>query len=313
MKIQGKILSQEDIEWIRRLISDHSAWHRSRLSQEICAAWNWVNANGQFKDMACRTMLLKLERLGYLELPAARSVCVGNSFRTRTPIPHSTTEIVCSLRDLAPLHFDTVQDVASSQLFKHLLAEYHYLGFSGTVGENMKYLVYDRHQRPLACLLFGSAAWKVSSRDEWIGWTPTDRQSRLPFITNNMRFLILPWIRVSHLASHLLAGITRRIRGDWIHKYGHPVHLLETFVERDRFRGTCYRAANWINVGQTQGRSRNDTNRALQVPVKDVYLYPLISNVRETLIMKSDESQGDENSCPLQNAWLSSIGPTKNL
>lgn len=277
------MLSQEDIEWIRRLIADHPNWHRSRLSQEICAAWNWVNANGMLKDMACRTMLLKLERLGYLHLPAARSVCVGNSVRIQTPVVHSRAEITSSLRDLFPLCIDVVHDAASSRLFKHLLAEYHYLGFSGTVGENMKYMVYDRLQRPLACLLFGSAAWKVSSRDEWIGWKPTLRQTNLPFITNNMRFLILPWVRVPHLASHLLASIARRISDDWMQRYGHPIHLLETFVEQDRFRGTCYRAANWICVGQTQGRSRNDTDRTLKVPVKDVYLYPLLPNVRNVL------------------------------
>ncbi len=283
MKIQGRILSQEDIEWIRQLISDHPTWHRSRLSKEICAAWNWVNGNGMLKDMACRTMLLKLERLGYLRLPAARSVCLGNSVRIRTPVAHSTTRIACLLRDLSPLHIDVVRDTATSQLFKHLLTEYHYLGFSGTVGENMKYIVYDHLQRPLACLLFGSAAWKVFSRDEWIGWKPPLRQANLHFVTNNMRFLILPWVQVPHLASHLLAGIARRINGDWIRRYGHPIHLLETFVEQDRFRGTCYRAANWIRVGQTQGRSRNDTDRILNVPVKDVYLYPLIPNAREVL------------------------------
>lgn len=271
------------MDWICRLISDHPDWHRSRLSQEICAAWNWVNANGKLKDMACRTMLLKLERLGYLRLPAARSVCVGNSVRVRIPVAHSTTKIVCSLRELTPLRIDVVRDTALSQLFKHFLAEYHYLGFSGTIGENMKYIVYDRWQRPLACFIFGSAAWKVSSRDEWIGWKPTLRQAYLPYITNNMRFLILPWVQVPHLASHLLARIARRISGDWIQKYGHPIHLLETFVEQDRFRGTCYRAANWICVGQTQGRSRNDTDRTLQVPVKDVYLYPLIPDVHKVL------------------------------
>lgn len=283
MKIQGRNLSQEDIDWICRLISEHSDWHRSRLSQEICAAWNWVNAKGKLKDMACRTMLLKLERLGYLRLPAARSVCVGNSVRIRKPVAHSTTDIVCSLRELIPLRIDVVHDTASSQLFKHFLSEYHYLGFNGTVGENMKYMVYDRWQRPLACLLFGSAAWKVSSRDVWIGWKPNLRQDYLSCITNNMRFLVLPWVQVPHLASHLLAKIARRISSDWIQKYGHPIYLLETFVEQDRFRGTCYRAANWICVGQTQGRSRNDTDRTLQVPVKDVYLYPLIPDVRKVL------------------------------
>lgn len=283
MKIQGRILSQEDMEWIRSLISDHPDWHRSRLSLEICAAWNWANAKGQVKDMACRTMLLKLERLGYLQLPAARSVSVGNSARTQTPIAHSTTEIVCLLQELTPLRIELVQDRAASQLFKHLLSAYHYLGFSGTIGENMKYMVYDPQNRPLACLLFGSAAWKVASRDVWIGWKVNVQQANLPYITNNMRFLILPWVRVPHLASHLLARISRRISADWLEKYGHPIHLLETFVEQDRFRGTCYRAANWIRVGQTLGRSRNDANRTLQVPIKDVYLYSLIPNVHKVL------------------------------
>lgn len=283
MKIQGRILKQEDMEWICRLISDHPDWHRSRLSQEICAAWNWVNANGRLKDMACRTMLLKLERQGYLCLPVARSVCVGSSARVHTPVAHSKTEIICLLRDLAPLRIEEVHEATSSRLFKHLLKEYHYLGFGGAVGENMKYMVYDRWNRPLACLLFGSAAWKVSSRDEWIGWTSQLRQSNLAYITNNMRFLILPWVQVPHLASHLLAGIARRISRDWVLRYGHSIHLLETFVEQDRFRGTCYRAANWIRVGQTQGRSRNDTDRTLKVPVKDVYLYPLMTNVRNVL------------------------------
>jgi hypothetical protein len=287
MKIQGRFLTQEDMDWIRKLIADHPDWHRSRLSQEICSAWNWVNANGMLKDMACRTMLLKLERLGFLRLPAARSVGVGNAVRIRRTVDHSREEITCSLRDLTPLSSEVVRDAATSRLFKHALAEYHYLGFSGAVGENMKYVVYDRAQRPLACLLFGSAAWKVSSRDEWIGWTPALRQANLSFVTNNMRFLILPWVRVPHLASHILARIARRISEDWMEKYGHPIHLLETFVEQDRFRGTCYRAANWIRVGQTQGRSRNDTDRTLRVPVKDVYLYPLLSGVRKALTHES--------------------------
>ncbi|UOF88779.1 DUF4338 domain-containing protein [Fodinisporobacter ferrooxydans] len=264
-------------------MSDHPDWHRTRLSREICSAWNWVNAKGQLKDMACRTMLLKLERLGYFRLPAARTVGVGNSVIDRTPVAHSSTDIVCSLRELTPLQINVVRDAASSKLFKHLLAEYHYLGFNGMVGENMKYMVYDWQKRPLACFLFGSAAWKVASRDEWIGWDPLTRQAGLHLITNNMRFLILPWVKVPHLASHLLGRLARRISDDWMQKYGHPIYLLETFVEQNRFCGTCYLAANWIRVGQTQGRSRNDTDRTLQVPVKDIYLYPLIPDVREVL------------------------------
>jgi len=287
MKIQGRNLSQEDIQLIIKLIADHPEWHRTRLSQEICISWNWVNANGQLKDMACRTMLLKLERLGYFQLPAARSVCVGNSVKACTPVEHCTADIVCSLHELMPIRIEVVRNTTTSKLFKHLLSEYHYLGFSGKVGENMQYITYDRQNRPLACLLFGSAAWNVASRDDWIGWDHPTRQARLCYITNNMRFLVLPWVKVAHLASHLLANIAKRISGDWIHKYGHPVFMLETFVEQGRFKGICYRAANWIRVGQSRARSRNDTHCTLKVPIKDVYLYPLIRNLREVLTHES--------------------------
>jgi hypothetical protein len=280
--IQGRHITSSDIEWIKSLMQIHSDWNRTQLSREICAQWDWLNANNQFKDMACRALLLKLDRSGLITLPKPLNSGGGNHFKNRKPITHSMDEVAVMLRDLTPLRIEVVQ-TPSLPLFKHLLSEYHYLGFSGTVGENMKYLVYDRNGRMLACLLFGSAAWKTAPRDLFIGWSTQERQTGLSFITNNMRFLILPWVRVPHLASHLLSQITRQISTDWIHKYGHPIHLLETFVERDRFRGTCYKAANWTCVGQTQGRSRNDRFTTLQVPVKDVFLYPLTRHFRKEL------------------------------
>jgi hypothetical protein len=164
------------------------------------------------------------------------------------------------------------------------LARHHYLGFGGPVGENIAYQVTDRSGQDLACVLFGAAAWKVSARDSWIGWTPARRAQGLQQIANNTRFLILPWVRVPHLASHILGRISRRIVRDWQTKYGHPVDLLETFVDRTRFRGTCYRAANWIHVGSTQGRSRQDRTRSLRAPVKDIYAYPLRTDFRERLL-----------------------------
>ena len=285
--IQGRRLTEKDIEWIRALIESNPQWHRSKLSQEICAIWNWVAANGQCKDMACRSMLLKLEQRGYLRLPERQSTARGNSFKLHSPIDHSTTNIECSLQLLTPLIIEVVQDTQTLGLFKHLLATYHYLGFSGTVGENMKYIVFDREHRPLACLLFGSAAWKVASRDQQIGWDAATRKARLHLLTNNTRFLILPWINVPHLASHLLGHISRRISRDWLKKYGHPIVMLETFVEQDRFRGTCYQAANWQRVGETQGRSRNDRYKNLNVPVKDVYLYPLVKKANTRLCHES--------------------------
>jgi hypothetical protein len=283
MEIQGRQLRKQEIAWIRELIQRHPEWHRTRLSRELCKAWEWTNDKGELKDMACRTMLLKLDRMGIIQLPAPRSVGVGNARKQIPQVSHDTTPIIDSLRELTPLTFEIVRTSATRALFQHLLASYHYLGFSGTVGQNMPYLIRDRHGRTLACLLFGSAAWKTAPRDEWIGWTAAVRRQSLPLVTNNMRFLILPWVQVPHLASHILGRIARRIRQDWLEKYGHPVYLLETFVEQGRFRGTCYQAANWVRLGQTQGRSRNDTYQTLKVPIKDIYVYPLISHVQEVL------------------------------
>jgi hypothetical protein len=169
------------------------------------------------------------------------------------------------------------------RLFSCLLSRYHYLGLKNTVGENMKYLVRDRADRPLACLLYGSAAWKTASRDAFIGWAPPIREKNLGYVTNNTRFLILPWVQVPHLASHVLSHVSRRVSDDWEAKYGHPIYLLETFVDRTRFAGTCYRAANWILIGQTKGRTRNDRTRSIEVPVKDIYVYPLRKHFRTAL------------------------------
>ena len=188
------------------------------------------------------------------------------------------------LAELRPLRLEAVRAGSPERaLFSHYLAHHHYLGFGGPVGENIAYLARDRFGRELACMLFGAAAWKTKPRDNWIGWDDATRARHLPLLANNTRFLILPWVRVPHLASHLLGCIARRLAADWQARYAHPVHLLETFVERQRFRGTCYRAANWICVGQTQGRTRQDRVRDISAPVKDIYLYALTPRFREEL------------------------------
>jgi hypothetical protein len=207
-----------------------------------------------------------------------------------SPISAPTVElqqpsaIASSLAELTPLTLIIPESGSPEEhLCHHYLATHHYLGFQRTVGENLKYVVRDRHGRHLACMLFGAAAWKTKPRDLFIGWTDDIRTRRLSWVANNTRFLILPWVRVPHLASHLLAAILKRISADWQHKYGHPLHLIETFVERDRFQGTCYKAANWKLVGQTTGRSRQDRYSTMSVPVKDIYLYPLTPRFREIL------------------------------
>lgn len=284
MIIQGRPTSAADIRFVRDLMASNPAWHRTRLSKELCVLWNWCDVGGRMKDMACRSFLRKLEQRGHIRLPASQNLNGPISHNRYIPqVPHQTELITGSLRDLVPLRFEIAAGQEPTQLFQYLISRYHYLGFNRTVGKNLKYLVFDKQDRLLACLLFGSAAWKVASRDCFIGWPATAREAKLQLMTNNTRFLILPWVTVPHLASHILGRIARRIRADWMAKYRHPVYLLETFVDRERFRGTCYQAANWIKVGQTAGRSRNDRYNSLIAPVKDCYLYPLDRNFREAL------------------------------
>jgi hypothetical protein len=284
MVIQGRLLSSDDIDIVREIIVSNPSWRRTRISQELCSRWGWFNHLGQPKDMACRSMLLKLEAKGYITLPARSAFPLnGLQHRSIPDINPDTTPIAASLRDLLPLSIEIVKGKDSLALFCHLLSRYHYLGYRVTVGENMKYLIKDKFGRPLSCVLFGSAAWKVACRDGYVGWTKECGERDLSLVTNNMRFLVLPWVRVAHLASHILGRIARRIRKDWVTRYGHPVVLLETFVDTSRFRGVCYRAANWQCVGRTKGRSRNDRYNDLRVPVKDVYLYPLTPHFREIL------------------------------
>ena len=231
--------------------------------------------------MACRDLLLKLEQQGQIVLPTRRSeTFVRGGNISIIEVPHDTTVIADKLKNLLPLRIELIEPGHPSwRLFKYLLYRFHYLGFNGAVGENMKYLVLDNESRLLACLLFGSAAWSCAARDNFIGWDRDTRINHLRLLTNNTRFLILPWVRVPHLASHILSIIIRRIRSDWQKKYGHSLLLLETFVEVDRFRSTCYKAANWRYAGLTKGRSRNDRYNRLHVPVKAVYLYPLAKNL----------------------------------
>ena len=287
--IQGRTLTPTDLDTIRNLMRDHPEWHRTRLSRELCEIWDWRDATGRIKDMACRTMLLKLERAGMIRLPARRRPGFnhrrGKAFQ---PVFHDTSPIECSLGQLGPLRLVVADKGPWSDLWQTLLQGYHYLGFTTRVGKNIAYLALDAADRPLAALLFGAAAWKVADRDAFIGWTPAQRRENLDLIANNTRFLIPPWVRVPHLASHLLSAAARRVSSDWQRKYGHGLVLLETFVEDGRFQGTCYRAANWIRVGRTTGRTRNDRNHDIQTPVKSVYIYPLHRAFRRELTRESE-------------------------
>lgn len=281
---QRRAITDAEVRGIQALIGEHPEWHRTRLSREVAERWQWYDATGRLKDMACRNLLLKLEQRGDLRLPARRRAPVnhrrGVDFQ---PVLHDTAPIAGALADLRPVRLITVHSSEVAALWQTLLRLYHYLGFTTRVGQSLRYLALDRHQRPVGALLFGAPAWKVAVRDVFIGWSAAQRQARLPHLVNNMRFLIPPWVRVPHLASHMLALAMRQLPADWQRQYGLPLYLAETFVDTTRFAGTCYQAANWRCVGQTTGRSRDDRYRRLQVPVKTVYVYPLHAQFRERL------------------------------
>ncbi len=283
--IQGRRLGPEEIGLVRHWLETEPGWNRTRLSRELCRRWDWRNGAGRLKDMACRTLLLKLERRGQIRLPA-RQRPSPNARRNRQPLdlPCDRTPIEGALCELQPVRIEALgEGHPDLRLFRFLLQRHHYLGLRNSVGENLKYLARDRHGRPVACVLFGSAAWKAQARDEWIGWNVQQRRQGLARLANNTRFLVLPWVRVPHLASHLLGRVAQRLSADWMAKYGQGIDLLETFVQRDRFRGACYRAAGWIHVGATAGRSRNDRDQTLSAPVKDIYLRPLFPDFRRRL------------------------------
>ena len=283
MTLQGRILTGGDIEFISTLIKDNPDWNRTRLSVEICRAWDWYTPYGQQKDMACRTMLLKLERRGFIKLPPRMCPCTNSKRTGGATVPHQTNPVEGRLSDVTPLGIRIVREPHEQKLFSTYLNLYHYLGLRSVVGENIRYLVESRDNIPLACVLFGSAAWKAADRDQYLGWGQAEREQNLFLIANNHRYLIFPWVRVKFLASHILSLIVKRLSDDWLTKYRHPLVLAETFVECGRFTGTCYKAAGWKCVGETTGRGKDDTHHKRQIPKKYIMVYPLCRNFRSHL------------------------------
>jgi hypothetical protein len=287
--LQGRAISSDDLSLVRALIAQHPDWHRTALSLHLCELWNWRNGAGRLKDMAARTLLLKLQARGLIQLPPPQR----RTHRSRAQAPplvvqpegpsNYATPIEAILESLRPLNLELAQSLPLRRRVEHLLAHYHYRGFNGAVGENVQYLAKDYRGRELAVMVFGAAAWKVAVRDQFIGWSEPQRKERLGWLANLQRFLILPWVEVRHLASHLLALAARRLQRDWQNRYGHPIWLVESFVERERFAATSYKAAGWIEVGQTTGRTRQDRQRTIQTPIKSVWLRPLHPRFRTHL------------------------------
>jgi len=281
----GRTIGRDEVCFIRDLIARNPQASRWRLSKLLCEAWDWRHANGTLRDVYCRGFMLWLHRGGHIELPVRKQAPRKHPGRRRKP----ATDILLdrsliheSLSALPSITFRQVRRSAEDPIFNGLIEAHHYLGYTQQVGEHLKYLVYAG-DRPVACLGWSSAPWHMGPRDRFIGWTPSVRRQNLHLLAYNTRFLILPWVQVRHLASHILGHMARRISADWEALYGHPIYYLETFVDRERFAGTCYRAANWQCLGQTTGRGIKDKAHKVTLSIKDVLGYPLRRDFRHKL------------------------------
>jgi hypothetical protein len=281
----GRVFSASDIERIRRLIAADESRSRAELSRLVCDELEWFRTDGRRKEMSCRVAMLRMHRDELITLPPPRRRN-GNG-RHRVPItsasdPQETLSVPAGA--VGELMFRPVGTRRASKRWNEFIARYHYLGYQPLSGAQVRYEVFAGNSRLLALLGFGAAAWAVAPRDRFIGWNAEQRVQNLHLVVNNARFLILPWIRCPNLASRILAKTAQRLAQDWPHRYGYEPVLLETFVQRDRFRGSCYRAANWIHVGQTQGRGKLDRHKRRPLPIKDIFLYPLHKHFRSQLL-----------------------------
>lgn len=284
LSYRGRAVTAADVEFIRGLVARHPTASRRELSRQLCAAWGWVQPNGAPRDMVCRGLMLAMARAGHLELPPVR-LQPPNPLARRTrpqPVDVDRTPVHTSLPALGPLEFRQVRRTSEEALFNGLIEMHHYLGYVQPVGEHLKFMVFAG-DRPVACFAWSSAPRHLGPRDRYIGWSPTMRRRNIRLVAYNSRFLIMPWVEVPHLASHLLGRMVRMLSDEWAKIYGHPVVFLETFVEPALFRGTCYRAANWVHLGQTTGRGKADLTHRANRPVKDVLGYAVVKNFRERL------------------------------
>ena len=286
LSFRGREIRQAEIDFLRQLIAANPGLSRRRLSAKVCAAWNWVQPNGQTRDMVCRSLMLRLHRAGQIELPAPRPGVLNNAIahrRVRAVAALDQTPLTGSLAALGVLEIRLVRRTEGEALFGQLLKQHHYLGYSRPVGEHLKYLVFASG-RPVACLGWSSAPLKLNLRDEFVGAPKEAFRHNLNQIAYNSRYLILPWVKVPQLASHLLARIARRISADWQDLYHHPVQLLESFVDTERFRGTCYRAANWKLLGRSVGRGTKSKHEDPETSIKELWVYPLRKDFRQRLL-----------------------------
>jgi hypothetical protein len=284
LRYRGRPIHSADVAFIRELIAAHPSDSRRRLSQRLCKAWEWRQTNGALRDMVCRGLMLELHRAGHIVLPPVRQAPHNPLLQRASPTPVEVDQspIECRLRDLGPLTFRQVRRTPEEALFNSLLHEHHYLGYSRPVGEHLKFMVWAG-ERPVALFAWSSAPRHLGPRDRFLGWSAEARRCNIRGVAYNTRYLVLPWVRVDHLASHLLARMTRQLSDHWQQHYGHPVYFAETFVDTTRHKGTCYRAANWVCLGRTQGRGKDDLTHRPNRTIKDVLGLPLVRDFRQRL------------------------------
>jgi len=284
MRYCGRDFSAADQATIGALLAGQPTANRARLSRLVCEALEWRRPDGRLKDMSCRVAMLRMQAHGLIQLPPPQKRNHnGRPYHRRTPQAEpERLVLVASVGALADLRLELVTDRTHSHLWNEYIDRYHYLGYQPLPGAQLRYLA-RANDRVLALLGFGAAAWKTAPRDRFIGWTAPQRQRHLHLVVNNARFLILPWVRCRNLASRLLSLATRRLAQDWQDRYGYGPVLVETFVQTPRFRGTCYKAANWIYLGETQGRGKLDIEHTAQLPKKAIWVHPLVRDFRRQL------------------------------
>ena len=279
----GREFSAEEMERVREMIRLNPRWTRADLSRVVCEQFGWRKADGGLKEMSCRVAMLRMQRDGLIRLPAPVTRHNRGRYRIeRTLFAGPQEELRGSVEEITELGLQPVRSRAESHLWNEYIDRYHYLGYTALPGAQLRYLIHGADQ-PLGCLGFGASAWKIAPRDEWIGWNAEERKRNLHLIVNNARFLILPWIRLRNLATKVLSIAARQLPEDWLGRYGYRPVLLETFVETERFRGTSYKAANWIYLGETKGRGRNDVHTRREEPVKSIWVLPLCLRFRDEL------------------------------
>lgn len=283
LRFRGRDFDSNHVTFIRKMISDFPQASRRALSLKLCEAWNWKQQNGALCDSLCRSVLVQLDRAGHIELPQARWKSVRP--RRHEVIEHvelDTTPLEAKLSELFPVEIQKVRGGPEESLVKAMLSLHHYLGYVHPVGEQLKYL-FLVGEKPIGCMCYSSAARHLGPRDRFIGWPKEARKQNIRFIAYQSRFLILPWVKVPHLASHLLARVSRRLSSDWQSTYCHPVYLTETFVDVSKYRGTCYMAANWKQLGLTTGRGKDDQTNRPNRSLKQVWGYPLVPDFQKRL------------------------------